>query len=315
MPEHNLIVSPHPHVHSGRTLKHLMRDTIVALLPALAFGVYLFGLDALRVVLLAVASALAWETAIALCTQKPLTIRDGTAVVSSLLLALLLPATTPWWMICVGTLLLIVLGKEVFGGYGSAPFNGVLIAWIVLHMSYPDFLFDWGLTGSDPAIMAAPIEVFKQQGPAQVKEIYTVSHLLLGPTVGSIGQGSVLMLLIGGLYLIVRRVIDWRIPVSFLAGVFLCAGGMWIISPGAHAGPLFHLLAGGSIIAAFFVATDMPSSPVTKEGMIMFGLAAGLLTVIIRVFGAWTFGALYAVLIMSMATPFLDKLAPQVYGR
>ena len=315
MPEHQLVVSAHPHVHSKRTLQDLMRDMTLALLPAALFGVYIFGLDALRVILLAVGSALIWEAGLHALTKKPLSIQDGTAVFSALLLALLLPATLPWWIVLVGTLLMIILGKEVFGGYGSAPFNGVLIAWIVLHMSYPDFMFDWGPAANDPAAAAAPIEVFKNQGPIRAKELYSFGHLLLGPTTGSIGQSSMLMLLIGGLYLILRRVIDWRIPLSYLAGVFVFSGLIWVISPGSHADPIFHLLAGGSMIAAFFLATDMPSTPVTREGMIIFGLAAGILTVVIRIWGAWTFGALYAVLIMSMATPFLDKLAPQVYGR
>jgi len=315
MPEHHFVVSAHPHVHSGRTLQHLMLDTIVALIPATLFGLHIFGLEALRIMVLAVGSALVWETAFAMVTRKPLSIRDGTGVAGALLLAMLLPATLPWWIVLIGTLLMIVLGKEVFGGYGSAPFNGVLIAWVVLHISYPDFMYDWGLAANDPAAAAAPMEVFKHQGPARVKELYSLGHLLVGPTTGSIGQSSMLMLCIGGLYLFVRRVIDWRIPFCFLAGVFAFSALIWAINPAAHASPVFHLLAGGSIIAAFFLATDMPSTPVTRKGMIIFGLGAGVLTVIIRIWGAWAFGAFFALLIMSMATPFLDKLAPQAYGR
>lgn len=315
MSEFHLVVSPHPHVHSGHILQNMMRDVILALLPAVLYGLYLFGFNAAAIILLAVLSAVGWEALSNVLTKRPWTITDGTAVASGLILALLLPATTPWWMVLIGTLLMIVLGKEVFGGYATAPFNGVLIAWIILHMSYPDFMLDWGFAGSDPVSTAAPIEVFKNQGPAYVKEAYTLGHLLLGPTIGGIGLGSMVMVIIGGIYLLFRKTVDWRIPLAYLAGVFVFSGLFWIFSPASYADPLFHCLAGGSVIAAFFLATDMPSTPVTKEGMIIFGLAAGILTVIIRIWGAWTFGAFYAVLIMSMATPFLDKLAPDVYGR
>lgn len=310
-----LVVSPHPHIHSGNTVQKIMIDFMLALFPAVLFGLYLFGFDALRVILISVGSAIGWQALSRKVINKPFEIHDLTAAASGLILAMLLPATTPWWLILIGTLIMIVLGSEVFGGYGSNPFNSVLVAWIILKMSYPDFMIDWGLSSQEAGVLAAPMEIFKNQGPSFLGQTYGFGDLFLGTTAGPIGHVSVLMLLIGGLYLLARKTVNWRIPISYLAGVFLFSGLFWIFSPGSFADPLFHLLAGGTFLAAFFLATDMPSSPVTPEGMIIFGFAAGCLTAIIRMWGAWTFGAFYAVLIMSMATPFLDKIAPEVYGR
>ncbi|HMB30586.1 MAG TPA: RnfABCDGE type electron transport complex subunit D [Desulfohalobiaceae bacterium] len=311
-----LVVSPNPHVHSGNIVSGIMRDFIIALIPATLFALFTFGLHALQVVLISVVSAVVWEGLCQKLTKRPLTIFDLSGVCSGLILALLLPPTAPWWLILVGTLIMIILGKEVFGGFGSNPFNGVLIAWVVLQMSFPDYMSNWIIPAIDPATSLAPMEVLKDQGPSFVNQYFTYGQLFIGQTGGYLGQTSVLMLLIGGLYLLARRVINWRIPVCYLLGVFIFSGLFWVFSTsGYYADPVFHIFAGGTFLAAFFLATDMPSSPVTPQGMILFGLCAGILTVIIRTWGAWTFGAYYAVFILSMATPFLDKIAPEVYGR
>jgi len=210
---------------------------------------------------------------------------------------------------------MILLGKEIFGGYGSNPFNCVLIAWVALQLSYPDYMSQWIIPLADPATTSTPMEVFTSQGPAYVREYFSYLDLFLGRTAGFSGQVSALMLLIGGGYLLWRKTINWRIPISYLAGVFLFAGVFWLLGTGGYGDPIFHLLAGGTMISAFFLATDLPSTPTTPQGMILFGLGAGILTVTIRTWGAWTFGAFYAVLIFNMFTPFLDKIAPEVYGR
>jgi electron transport complex protein RnfD len=310
-----LVVSPHPHLHSGNALSRMMIDFIVALVPAAAFGIYVFGAPAIKVLLLSVVSALVWEGLTQKLTGRPLTVHDLTAVVSGLIFALVLPPTAPWWLVVVGTLLMIILGKEVYGGYGSAPLNGVLIAWVVLQMSFPDYMATWIVPAENPATTSTAMEVLKSQGPGFIGQYFTYSKLFLGPTAGFIGQLSPLMLIIGGVYLLARKVVDWRIPICYLAGVFVFTGLFWVFSPGNFADPIFHLLAGGTFMAAFFLATDLPSSPVTPQGMIIFGLCAGVLTAIIRMWGEWTFGAYYAVLILNLATPFLDKIAPEVYGR
>ncbi|MCF8105064.1 MAG: RnfABCDGE type electron transport complex subunit D [Desulfohalobiaceae bacterium] len=311
-----LVVSPHPHIHSGRTLPQMMQMVMLALIPAIIFSVYLFGFDALRVIIIAMGSAVGWEALIRKITNRPLQINDLTALSSGLILAMLLPPTIPWWMILIGTLVMILLGKEVFGCFGTNPFNGVLIAWVVLKMSYPDFMLDWLPVAMNPEITATPMEIFKNQGPSFTNQYFSLADLFFGTTTGPLGQGSAFCLLLGGGYLLYKKVINWRIPVSYLAAVFAFSGFFWALQIGSgNADPFFHVLAGGSMIAAFFLATDPPSSPTTPDGMILFGILAGILTVIIRMWGVWTFGAFYAVLITSMFTPFLDKIAPVVYGR
>lgn len=316
MPSLRLVVSPQPHIHSGRTLPQMMQMTMLALIPAMIFSVYLFGFDALRVIIISMGSALGWEYLIQKLSKRSLRIQDLTGLASGLILAMLLPPSLPWWMILIGTLIMIVLGKEVFGCYGTNPFNGVLIAWVVLKMSYPDFMLDWDPVAANPELVATPMEIFKNQGISFVRDSFSFADLFFGTTAGPLGQGSALCLLLGGGYLVYTKVISWRIPVSYLAGVFIFSGIFWALQIGSgNADPFFHLFAGGTVIAAFFLATDQPSSPTTPDGMILFGLLAGILTVIIRNWGGWTFGAFYAVLIMSMFTPFLDKIAPEIYGR
>ncbi len=311
-----LVVSPHPHLHSGQSLSAMMQQIMIALLPAVIFGVYLFGFDALRVIILSMGSAVGWEYLIRKASQRPGRLTDLTALTSGLIFAMLLPASIPWWIILLGTLIMIGLGKEVFGGFGTNPFNGVLIAWVVLKMSYPDFMLDWPAIAMNADLATTPMEVFKTQGPSFVQESFSLSEMFFGFTTGPIGQGSAFCLLLGGGWLLYKRVVDWRIPLCYLAGVFVFSGLFWALQIGSgNADPLFHLFAGGTMLAAFFLATDPPSSPTTPDGMILFGLLAGVLTAIIRMWGIWPFGACYAVLIMSMFTPFLDKIAPEVYGR
>jgi electron transport complex protein RnfD len=267
------------------------------------------------VALIAVVSAVAWQAATQKLTSRELTYTDLSAATSGLILAMVLPPTIPWWTILIGTLIMVILGKEVYGGFGSNPFNPVLVAWVVLQMSFPDYMSQWIVPGDNPAVTAAPMEVLKEQGPSFAAQYFSYADLFLGRTAGFIGQVSSLMLLIGGIYLLWRKTVNWRIPLSYLLGVFVFTGLFWLLGDGPYADPLFHLFAGGTMIGAFFLATDLPSSPVTPQGMILFGLAAGILTAILRMWGAWAFGAYYAILILSLATPFLDKIAPEVYGR
>lgn len=308
-----MIVSPGPHIHSGNSVSKIMLDFIIALIPIVVFGTYLFGLDVLRVAAIAISSAVIWEILCQKATKRPLAIKDLSAVTSGLILAMLLPPTIPWWAIVIGTLIMIIIGKEVYGGLGTNPFNGPLIAWVILKISYPDFMQDWIVPLGSPCKLA-PMEILKQQGPSFAKAL-SYKTLLLGTVPGFIGQGSALLLLTGGCYLIFKNTINWRLPISYLAGVFFFSAIFWVVSPNLFADPIFHLLAGGTFFVAFFLATDLTSTPVTNQGMIFFGLGAGILTVIIRDWGALTFGAYYAVLIFSLATPFLDKLVPEVYGR
>ncbi|MFP4213879.1 MAG: RnfABCDGE type electron transport complex subunit D [Desulfohalobiaceae bacterium] len=310
-----LVVSPYPHVHAGHRVSRIMLEFMLALIPAALYAIYSFGPQVIYVLAIAIISAIAWEALLQTIAGKPLSINDLSAASSGLILAMLLPPTAPWWLILVGTLVMVALGKEVFGGLGSTPFNAVLLAWVVLKISFPDHMQDWIVPSSDAASSLAPLQVFKDQGPAYVREYFSYWDLFVGRIPGQLGQVSALMLLIGGIYLLARKVISWRLPITYLAGVFLFSGLFWAINPQVYADPIFHLLAGGTFLAAFFLATDLPSTPVSPIGMIIFGLAAGILTVIIRTWGDWPFGGFYAVFIMNLATPFLDKITPEVFGR
>ncbi len=309
-----LTVSPAPHIHSRKTLTNLMLDFIIALLPAFAYGIYVFGVSTVKVVLIAIVSSVIWEVLFQKATGRDLTYKDLSSFASGFIFAMLLPPSAPWWMILLGTLLMIGLGREVYGGYGTNPFNGVLIAWVILRLSFPSYMFDW-IVPVGCNVKLSPMQILKTQGPGFVYDYYSLRDLLIGKKVGFIGCVSPLMVLLGGIYLLIRKTINWRIPISFLFGVTIFSFLCWFISAGKYIDPLFHLLAGGTMLGAFFLATDYPSTPVTRQGMLIFGFAAGVLSVIIRTWGHWTFGVYYSILIASLATPFLDKLTPQPYGR
>jgi len=311
----NLTVSPLPHIHSGNSLQNIMIDHIVALAPPVLFAIYLFKIVAVKIMVLAVVSAVCWEVFFQAITKREIKIYDLTSVYYGLLFSMLLPPTLPWWVILIGTFFMILLGKETYGGYGTNPFNGVLISWVILQISFPDFMNKWIVPLKDASTKLTPLEVFKTQGIDFVHTYFTYKQIFLGYVPGFIGQISGLCLIIGGSYLIIRRRINWRIPISFLFGVFLFSGIFWALGSTSFGDPIFHLISGGTLLAAFFLATDMPSSPVTPQGMVLFGLLAGMLTVVIRVWGSWVFGAYYSVLIISLITPFLDKISPEPYGR
>ncbi len=311
---HLLIVSPPSHIHSRRDLSKMMLDFIIALIPAFLFGIYAFGLNTVKVVAIAILSSMVWEFLFQKATNRELTYKDLSAAASGFIFAMVLPPSAPWWMILLGTFLMIGLGREVYGGYGTNPFNGVLIAWVILMLSFPSHMTDW-IVPAGVSVKLSPMQVLKDQGPEFVYKYFTLKSLLVGKKAGFIGCVSPLMVAIGGIYLLFRKTINWRIPVSFLLGVFVFSFLCWFISAGKYIDPIFHILAGFTMLGAFFLATDYPSSPVTPCGMFLFGLFAGILTVIIRTWGHWTFGVCYSLLIMSLATPFLDKLTPEPCGR
>ena len=311
----NLVVSPIPHLHSGNSLKSIMIDHIIALLPATFFAIYLFKLAALKIVLLSVISAVLWEIFFQKITKRELMIHDLTSVYYGLLFSMLLPPTLPWWIVIIGTFFMVLLGKEVYGGYGANPFNGALISWVILKISFPDFMGKWINPVKDVATNLTPLEIFKTQGIEYVHHYFSYKDMFLGLRCGFMGQISFLCLVLGGIYLLARKRINWRLPISYLSGVFFFSLICWAIGSTSFGDPIFHLLAGGTALTAFFLATDMPSTPVSPQGMVIFGLLGGVLTVVIRLWGSWTFGAYYAVLITTLITPFLDKILPEPYGR
>jgi len=310
-----LVVSATPHIHSGNSVRKMMLNVVIALIPAIAAGVYFYGMGAVRVVAVSVISAVAWQAILQKMMGRKVTINDLTAVVSGLLFAAILPPTLPWWMIVIATLIMILLGKEIYGGLGCNPFNGVLVAYVALKISYPEAMITWTPPAGDIMTELPPLQVLRDEGVGVIWEYFTVKDLVIGKVAGTIGEGSKMLLLIGGLFLLLRRNFSWHIPAGFLAGIVILSGILWMANAEKYASPLFHLLTGGSLLAAFFLATDSTTSPVTPMGMVLSGLLGGMLAVVIRAWSQWEDGAYFAVFMASTLTPLLDYIKPRVYGR
>jgi Na+-translocating ferredoxin:NAD+ oxidoreductase subunit D len=307
-----LMVSMSPHVRGSLSIERMMGSMLLALVPTAAAGVYFFGLTALLTLVLAMATAAAVEAAIELLSKQKLTIGDLHALLTGLLLALILPPTAPWWLTMTGAATAIILGKMLFGGLGAYPFNPPLVAWVVLKLSWPERMnaFISPLTGER---VLTPLMAF-QEDPA-LFYAYDLWDLFLGTAAGGIGMVCGLAIVIGGLYLLVRGIIRWHIPVAFLLGVGLFAGIMRMINADLYPPVGFHLAGGGVLLGALFLAPEPVTSPVTPTGMIAFGLLAGILTMILRMWGADYDGTFYAILVMNAATPLFNHLTPRAYGR
>jgi electron transport complex protein RnfD len=310
-----LTVSYKPHRHIGSSVAGIHYNIIAALLPAAILGITLYGMHAARVITLSVSSAMIWEILIQKLFKKPVTVHDGSAALTGLLFALILPASVPFWLIIVGTLMCMLVGKHVFGGLGSNPLNAVLVGWAILRISWGDLInINFGMVSYDLAFsIKYPLSVLKKEGAAAIANISN-ADLLLGRQAGGIGTGAGLLLLLGGLYLILRGIISWKIPLAMLTGIILCAGLFRLTDQAQYASPLFHVLTGNALIGAFFLATDYSSSPSNTWGMIVFGLACGILTVLFRVWSVYPDGVAFAILIMNIATPFLDKIRGKSRG-
>ncbi|MBM3307992.1 MAG: RnfABCDGE type electron transport complex subunit D [Candidatus Eisenbacteria bacterium] len=345
MPE-RLVVSASPHLREGVSVEKVMYGVVIALVPALAGSIYFFGLRAVLIVLISCVTALATEAAIQRMRRVPVTVADGSALVAGLLLAFNLPPGVPLWMPLVGSLFSIAIGKQVFGGLGYNVLNPALAGRAFLTASWPVHMTTaWAaaragtlsgapLQGVDVLTQATPLGVWRTAGAiladpassthqlAQAREVLadlgspdTAMHMFLGNTGGCIGETSALLLLIGAAYLMFKRYIGWRIPVSYIATVAALA---WIFGgpDGLFTGnALFHVLAGGLMLGAFFMATDMVTSPVSPKGMLVFGVGCGLLTSVIRLVGGYPEGVCYSILIMNVATPLIDRTTrPRRFG-
>jgi Na+-translocating ferredoxin:NAD+ oxidoreductase subunit D len=319
-----LILSSSPHIHDPQGTDRVMRAVIYALLPACAVSVYLFGLPALVLLLVCVAGCLASE---ALCQRlmgQAHSLRDGSAALTGILLAMNLPPSAPWWLALIGCVVAIGIGKQVFGGLGYNPFNPALVARVVLLISFPVQMTTWTApaplsSGYDAVTTATPL------GEVQTAVMLTgrlpegletnLGQYLLGFQGGSLGEMSALALLAGALFLFWKRVLTWHIPVSFAGSVIVLSGLFWLIDPSRYPSPLFHLLTGGMVLGIFFMATDMVTSPITPVGMLLFGLGCGVLTVIIRLFGGYPEGVSFAILLMNACTPLIDRfIRPRKFG-
>ncbi len=310
------IVSHAPFWHNGSRVPERNYNTILALVPAAFMGLAYFGVPALGVLCLAVSSAIGWELLLNLAGKRPVSVGDGHAMLTGLLLGMLLPATSPYWVVLTGTFLAIVIGKEIFGGIGANPFNPAALAFAILMVSWKAYFdFDAQLIHYDFDFTPFyPLVALKAFGPEAIEKI-GLGDMLIGRQVGGIGVTCGLALIIGGVYLIARGMVRWEIPVSFIAGLVITAAIFHMIKPDAYAGPMFHLLTGFSLMGAFFLATDDSSSPVNCLPMIIYGATGGVMTILIRNIGLYPDGVVFAILLINMINPLVDKIRPKALGK
>jgi len=302
-----------------------MYSVILALAPAFIWSIVMFGLDSVRVTLLAVAACMAFEFLIQkfILQVKP-QITDGSAALTGVLLAFNVPASVPSWMLIVGSLVAIGIAKMPYGGLGNNPFNPALVGRVFMLISFPVQMTSWpaiGTSGVDAVTTATPLAILKEgvKNGQPVFEIFknlpTNLDLFLGNISGSLGEISVAALLIGGLFMLIRKIITWHIPVSVLISAAIFSGIFWMIDPARYADPIFHLMTGGLVLGAFFMATDMVTSPMNPKAQIVFGVGIGVLTILIRVWGAYPEGVSFAILIMNALVPLLNRfIKPKRFG-
>ena len=323
-----LLVSPSPHIHSKTSTKSLMRDVVIALLPAVIVSIVFYGWKELLVISVSVLSCVLLESLITrYMLRKPDTICDWSAAVTGVLLALNRPPTTPWWVVRIGAAVAIGVAKMTFGGLGQNVFNPALVGRVFLLISFPTYMTHWeipqGLFGLDAVTGATPLGVIKE-GLMQGGDVagimaengYSYSQMLLANIGGSAGEASAIALLVGFVYLLVRKVIKPWITLSVLGTVAVVSLIFSLIDPAQYTGPLFNLLSGGMILGACFMATDYVTSPMSTKGGIVFGVGIGFITLMIRYFGAYPEGMSFAILIMNSTVPLLNRWFHQKkYGR
>lgn len=316
-----LSVSTSPHLRSEDNIAKIMWTVNLALAPAALFGAWWFGINAFLVMLVSAASAVLFEYIVQKLRKKPVTIMDGSAFLTGLLLGMCLPPAAPLYMPIVGSFIAIVIAKHSMGGLGYNIFNPAHIGRAALMVSWPVLMTTWSkltvnVNGVDVVSSATPLNVLKQQGHEALINMFGSSsamytHLFLGTRNGSIGETSTILLVLGGVFLIWRNIVKWEIPVTMIATVGLLT---WVFGPsGMFTGdPLFHMMAGGLIIGAFFMATDMVTVPLTRKGQLIFAVGAGLLTVLIRLKGGYPEGVCYSILLMNSLTPLIDRFTQPV---
>lgn len=307
-----LNISGSPHVHSDESTKKIMWRVNLALVPALLVAIAYFGLNALLVSLISVASCVLFQWLIEkFILKQETTIWDGSAIVTGLLLAFNVPATPQMmWIVVIGALVAIGIGKMSFGGLGKNPFNPALVGRVFLLISFPVQMTTWPQVGGlfpmgfDVTTGATPLGILKEEGMAGMPQAW---DLFIGHVGGSLGEVSALAILVGAIYLLCRKIISWHIPVAFIGTAFVFSGILWLVNPEQYLDPLSSILAGGIMLGACFMATDMVTSPMAKSGQLIFGFGCGLLTIIIRNWGAYPEGVSFAILIMNSVTPLLNR--------
>ena len=323
-----LNVSPSPQIHGTETTKKLMYGVVAALVPAFLISIFYFGYGAVIVTATSVISCIIFEYLIQkYFFRKPATISDGSAIVTGLLLAFNLPSNIPVFIIIIGSFVAIVIAKMTFGGLGNNPFNPALVGRVFMLISFPVQMTSWpvpaglntgytdALTGATP--LAIVKEGLKNGEPLQqlMSQIPAPSQMFLGQMGGSMGEVAAIALLIGFAWLLIRKIITWHIPVAVIGSIAIFTGILSSVNPAENAGPVFHILTGGVLLGAIFMATDYVTSPMNHKAMIFYGCGIGILTVIIRVWGAYPEGVSFAILIMNAFVPLMNAyIKPKRFG-
>jgi len=321
-------VSGSPHVHGEYSTPKIMYGVVIAMVPAILVSIWFFGIDAVRVLVLAVAASIFFEWVIQKYLMKETsTIADGSALVTGILLAFNVPSNLPSWMVIIGALVAIGMAKMSFGGLGKNVFNPALVARVFLLISFPVQMTSWpkpraiteGL--ADVITGPTPLGIVKEGLGAGktmselTPEIPTYLQDMTGQMGGSMGEVSAIALLLGGIYMLWKKIITWHIPVAVLGTTALFTGILWGFNPESYADPAFHLLTGGLMLGAIFMATDMVTSPMTHGGQLLFGVGVGILTVLIRVWGAYPEGVSFAILLMNAVVPLINRgFKPKRFG-
>lgn len=309
--EDRLVVSSSPHILSENTTQKIMLDVVIALIPATLGALYFFRVNAAIIIALAVLTAVGMEAVIQLIRKQPISINDFSAVVTGLLLALNIPSSAPWWIPVVGSVFAIGIVKQLFGGLGQNFLNPALAARIMLTISWTGRMTTWVEPGIDAVSTATPLSYVKGASSIPV-DAPGLLDLLVGKIGGCLGETSAILLIIGGLYLIYRGVISYRIPVVYVGtvGAIMLLYGKFDVNF-----MLYHIFSGGLMLGAIFMATDYATSPVTKRGRIIFAFGCGLITSLIRIFGGYPEGVGFSILLMNVAAPLIEKYTdPRVFG-
>jgi len=323
-----LKVSLSPHIHGKETTQKLMFGVIIALLPTFLASVFFFGYGALIVTITSVASCILFEYLInKFILKKPLTITDGSAIVTGLLLAFNLPSNIPVLIIVIGSFVSIAVAKMTFGGLGNNPFNPALVGRVFMLISFPVQMTTWAVPAglktsyTDAITGATPLAIIKEglkngEPLSQLMtQIPTPVQMFFGEMGGSTGEVAALALILGFIWLLYKKIITWHIPVSIVLTIVLFTGTLWLINAEKFADPLFHVLAGGILLGAIFMATDYVTSPMNPKAMLIYGCGIGILTVIIRVWGAYPEGVSFAILIMNAFVPLMNTyIKPKRFG-
>jgi len=303
-----LIVSHSPHMRSGQNIRRIMFTVVGAMVPACAAGIWFFGLSALNVLLLCTVSCVAFEELWNRLCKRPSSWKDGSAIITGILLGMNLNAGVPWWVCILGGFLAIILAKQLFGGLGYNPFNPALVARVGLLIGLPEIMTTWnqpqaGRLMVDAVTTATPLGM----APGTVE----IRNMLIGNTGGCLGETSAIALLIGGAVLLYFKLIKWQVPVAFIGSVAVITGIAHWVDPAAYHSPVVHVLSGGLLLGAFFMATDMVTSPMTKKGAWIFGLGCGIMTSLIRLWGSYPEGVSFSILFMNALVPLIDRTTMQ----